>query len=319
MRWRCAVARRRRIWSRPWSTLRCCAPPIRGDVIPVDGDGVVALDALEALLAASGEPALVSVMLANNETGVIQPVAEVAAMRPPARRAGPLRCGTGGGPDRRSTAAGARRRPAVASRRTSWAGPAGVGALVVDAAVSAAARCSAVAARSAAGGPAPRTSSASPASARRPSGRATLRRCRSATLLRDRLERRLRAACPSCTGIRCRRHRGCRTPRALPCRVSRRDPGDRLRSRRRRRQRRLPPARRAGHPQPCAGGDGRWRRSCRHVRSVSAWAGPPARRTWNDLSRSGPAFTPGWRLASALVEGGTATADLRSRVGKVTR
>jgi cysteine desulfurase len=49
--------------------------------IPVDADGVVDLAALECLLgalAAEGKRALVSVMLANNETGVIQPVAEVA-------------------------------------------------------------------------------------------------------------------------------------------------------------------------------------------------------------------------------------------------
>jgi cysteine desulfurase len=49
--------------------------------IPVDGNGVVDLAALERMLAgvaSEGKRALVSVMLANNETGVIQPVAEVA-------------------------------------------------------------------------------------------------------------------------------------------------------------------------------------------------------------------------------------------------
>ena len=49
-------------------------------VIPVDGDGVVDLAALEATLAAVDAPALVSLMLANNETGVIQPVARSSAM-----------------------------------------------------------------------------------------------------------------------------------------------------------------------------------------------------------------------------------------------
>ena len=44
--------------------------------IPVDRQGVVDLGALRILLA--GQPALVSVMLANNETGIIQPVSEVA-------------------------------------------------------------------------------------------------------------------------------------------------------------------------------------------------------------------------------------------------
>jgi len=46
---------------------------------PVDTEGVVDLDALERLLATE-RPALVSVMLANNETGVIQPVAKAAAL-----------------------------------------------------------------------------------------------------------------------------------------------------------------------------------------------------------------------------------------------
>ena len=51
--------------------------------IPVDGDGVIDLDALGAELSAiakAGERALVSLMLANNETGTIQPVAAVAAL-----------------------------------------------------------------------------------------------------------------------------------------------------------------------------------------------------------------------------------------------
>ena len=49
-------------------------------LVPVDADGVVDLAALEAALAADDRPALVSVMAANNETGVIQPVAEAAAL-----------------------------------------------------------------------------------------------------------------------------------------------------------------------------------------------------------------------------------------------
>lgn len=48
--------------------------------IPVDADGVVVVAVLEEMLAGSEEPAAVSVMLANNETGVIQPVAEIAAI-----------------------------------------------------------------------------------------------------------------------------------------------------------------------------------------------------------------------------------------------
>ena len=47
------------------------------EAIQATGTGVVDLDHLSTLLA-EGPPALVSVMLANNETGAIQPVAEVA-------------------------------------------------------------------------------------------------------------------------------------------------------------------------------------------------------------------------------------------------
>jgi cysteine desulfurase len=48
--------------------------------IAVDANGIVDLARLEAQLAADPRPALVSVMLANNETGVLEPVAEIAAM-----------------------------------------------------------------------------------------------------------------------------------------------------------------------------------------------------------------------------------------------
>lgn len=52
--------------------------------IPVDADGLLNLTALRRILAgvrtASRGGALVSVMLANNETGAIQPVAEIAAI-----------------------------------------------------------------------------------------------------------------------------------------------------------------------------------------------------------------------------------------------
>src|SRR5947208_7915314 len=46
--------------------------------IAVDRDGRVDLGALDALLAADDRPALVSVMLANNETGIIQPASQIA-------------------------------------------------------------------------------------------------------------------------------------------------------------------------------------------------------------------------------------------------
>jgi len=54
---------------------------LKTDYVAVVGpDGVIDLLALECLLAAAPRPALVAVQLANNETGVIQPIAKVAAL-----------------------------------------------------------------------------------------------------------------------------------------------------------------------------------------------------------------------------------------------
>jgi cysteine desulfurase len=56
-------------------SVRDAAP---ANVVPVTAQGVLDLEALERMLAADPRPALVSLMLANNETGVIQPVNEAA-------------------------------------------------------------------------------------------------------------------------------------------------------------------------------------------------------------------------------------------------
>jgi cysteine desulfurase len=56
--------------------VRAAAPG--SEVLPVDSDGVADLDALARLL--KDGPALVCLMLANNETGTIQPIAEAAAL-----------------------------------------------------------------------------------------------------------------------------------------------------------------------------------------------------------------------------------------------
>ncbi len=54
----------------------------RADAVPfpVTTNGVVDMAALSDLLDASDAPVLVSVMLANNETGIVQPVAEIAEL-----------------------------------------------------------------------------------------------------------------------------------------------------------------------------------------------------------------------------------------------
>lgn len=49
-------------------------------VVPVDGCGLIDLNALEGLLAAAKPPVLLSVMLVNNETGVIQPYEPIVAL-----------------------------------------------------------------------------------------------------------------------------------------------------------------------------------------------------------------------------------------------
>ena len=63
--------------------IRAAAPG--AEILPVDRDGVADLEALDRLL--DGRAALVCLMLANNETGTIQPIAEAAAL---CRRRGAL-------------------------------------------------------------------------------------------------------------------------------------------------------------------------------------------------------------------------------------
>ena len=63
------------------------ASVVDAERIPVQANGLVDLTALAELLEVSDEPALVSVMWANNETGVVQPIAEVTRL---AKRHGAL-------------------------------------------------------------------------------------------------------------------------------------------------------------------------------------------------------------------------------------
>jgi cysteine desulfurase len=60
-------------------SVRCGGRFAAADEIPVTSAGVVDLAALKRLLGGRSRP-LISLMLANNETGVIQPVAEAAAI-----------------------------------------------------------------------------------------------------------------------------------------------------------------------------------------------------------------------------------------------
>ncbi|MDX2102742.1 MAG: cysteine desulfurase [Alphaproteobacteria bacterium] len=73
------VGRTRRLVSAlEHAAVRSATP--NAELIPATPEGVVDLAALERLLAADPTPTIVSLMLANNETGVIQPVAEAAAL-----------------------------------------------------------------------------------------------------------------------------------------------------------------------------------------------------------------------------------------------
>lgn len=56
------------------------AAPTTRDIIPVLPSGLIDLDALEQMLVGNTQQTLISVMLVNNETGVIQPLADVVRL-----------------------------------------------------------------------------------------------------------------------------------------------------------------------------------------------------------------------------------------------
>jgi cysteine desulfurase len=99
------------------------------EVLPVDGEGRLCLDALTERLADDPRPALVCLMLANNETGTVQPVAEAAAL---CRRFGALlHVDAVQGPGRLPLADAVAEADTLALSGHKAGGPKGAGALVV--------------------------------------------------------------------------------------------------------------------------------------------------------------------------------------------
>jgi cysteine desulfurase len=99
--------------------------------VPVQGDGRIDQGQLQALLDAAGGPAFVSIQLANNETGVVQPIAELATQVHAA--GGLLHVDAAQAPGRIPVDADALGADALTLSAHKMGGPQGTGALILTA------------------------------------------------------------------------------------------------------------------------------------------------------------------------------------------